>query len=51
MGARMKRAARELRDLFLGPADGDLFEQTVPRLCSVLLALIVAASCVARWMA
>lgn len=46
----MKRAARELRDLFLGPIDGDPFEQTVPRVCSVLLALIVAVPCAVRWM-
>lgn len=46
----MKRTARELRDLFLGPVDGDPFEQRVPRIGSVFLLLIVAAPCVARWM-
>lgn len=46
----MSRIAREARDLFLGPVEGDPFEQFVPRLCSVLLAVIVAAPCVVRWM-
>ena len=41
----MKRAAREIRDLFLGPVDGDPFEQKVPRAVSALLLVIVGGAC------
>lgn len=48
----MKNIAREARDLFLGPVDGDPFEQFVPRLCSVLLALTGPVAYVVRgWLA
>lgn len=44
----MKHLARELHDLFLGPREGDPFEQLVPRVCSVLLLAIVAAPYLVR---